>query len=136
MSKLINVLQGIISNTFIDEQLSKDGTKTFKKRIIEISADEGSCVLQFVVSWDFKDCPTVNIGMCVCVQWIIKQSGNQPKKFTTLEIVGLEILADSTQERPEQTPADIYPAGTQLPTPPTMQGGEVKESDFDFSKPA
>lgn len=134
MSQLINVLQGTIVNMFIDSTFGKDG-REFKKRIIEISTDEGGCILQFVQSWDFKDCPELRLGMTVCVQWTIKQFGNQPKKFTTIEIIGLEILADSTQEQPQrqpqQQPADIYPVGNQLPILPAIGG--VQESDFDFS---
>ena len=55
--------------------------------------------------------------------------------FTKLELQRIDVIDAGTQPSPEQQPADIYPVGNQLPTPPTMQGGAVKESDFDFSTP-
>jgi len=133
MSQLINVLQGTIVNMFTDTTFGKDG-REFNKKMIEIQPTDTQEIMQFVRSWSFKDCPELKLGMHVCVQWSVSQFGNQPKKFTTIEIVGLEILADNTQASPEQTPADIYPVGNRMPTPPTMQGG-VKESDFDFTTP-
>ena len=134
MSQLINVLQGTIVNMFIDTTFGNDG-RAFNKTMIEIQPTDTQEIIQFVKAWSFKDCPELKLGMHVCVQWVVSQFGKQPKKFTTIEIVGLEILADSTQERPEQQPADIYPVGNQLPTPPIIQGGAVKESYFDFSTP-
>jgi hypothetical protein len=134
MSQLINVLHGTIVNIFIDTTFGKDG-REFNKKMIEIQPTDTQEVIQFVRSWSFKDCPELKLGMHVCVQWVVSQFGNQPKKFTTIEIVGLEILAYSTQLHP-QKPDDIYPVGNQLPTPPTIQGGAIAESDFDFSKPA
>ena len=134
MSQLINVLQGTIVNIFTDTTFGADG-REFNKKMIDIQPTDTQEIIQFVKAWSFKDCPELKLGMHVCVQWGVSQFGKQPKKFTTIEIVGLEILADSTQERPEQQAADIYPVGNQPPTPPTMQGGEVKESDFDFTTP-
>ncbi len=84
-----------------------------------------------------QDLKKIMAGSHVRVSFIPSSRYFDPKDmwFTKLNLSKIELLDDMTQISKPQTPADIYPVGNQLPTTPTIQGGEVKESDFDFTTP-
>jgi hypothetical protein len=83
------------------------------------------------------DLKKLHAGDLVRISFITNSRYFEPKDmwFTKANLQSIELLDSGVQPSTEQQPADIYPAGNQLPTPPTMQGEAIKESDFDFTQP-
>jgi hypothetical protein len=79
------------------------------------------------------DLKKLHAGDLVRISFITNSRYFEPKDmwFTKANLQSIELLDSGTQPQQQQTPADIYPTGNQLPTPPNTNG--VSESDFDFS---
>jgi hypothetical protein len=135
-NQMVNIVSGLVVLNFVDVQISKNTGKEFSKRYVSIMLDGTNIVFQFVVGWNIKERPEIAIGQRLVGKWTITQFGNNNIKWTTAELIDYEIMSDQTQEnvQPGTTPEQTYPAGTQAPTPPTMQGEAIKESDFDFTQ--
>ena len=134
---MVNIVSGLVVLNFVDVSISKTSGKEFSKRYVSIMLDGTNIVFQFAVSWNLREREEIAVGQRLVGKWTISQFGNNNVKWTTAELTDYEIMSDQTQEnvQPGTTPDQTYPAGTQAPTPPTMQGGAVKESDFDFNTP-
>ena len=119
----------------------QSGEKSYEKAtciFLFTGGDLGKDEIQLeAFGYSAQDLKKIMAGSHVRVSFIPSSRYFEPKDmwFTKLNLNKIELLDSGIQPVPEQTPADIYPVGNQLPTPPIIQGEAINESDFDFSTP-